>query len=64
MVVKPTTNALSPSVLFLNTQSTDVFAIDDPKIQQVLRFIREHASEGIDVRDVLQAVPMARRTLS
>ena len=44
-------------------QSTDLVACDDPRIQQALRFIRDHAHEVIDVRAVLKAVPMARRTL-
>ncbi len=44
-------------------QSTDVVACDDPHLQQALRFIRDHAHEGLDVRAVLKAVPMARRTL-
>jgi LacI family transcriptional regulator len=44
-------------------QSTDLVACDDPRIQQALRFIRDHKHEGIDVRTVLKAVPMARRTL-
>jgi LacI family transcriptional regulator len=44
-------------------QSTDLVACDDPHIQQALRFIRDHAHEGLDVRAVLKAVPMARRTL-
>ena len=44
-------------------QSTDLVACEDPQIRQALRFIREHSHEGIDVRDVLKAVPMARRSL-
>jgi LacI family transcriptional regulator len=44
-------------------QSTDLVACRDPQVQQVLRFIRDHAHEGIDVRTVLKAVPMARRSL-
>ena len=44
-------------------QSTDLVACADPQVQQVLRFIRDHAHEGIDVRAVLKAVPMARRSL-
>lgn len=44
-------------------QSTDVFAVEDPMLQEALRFIREQACTGIDVGDVLRAVPMARRTL-
>jgi LacI family transcriptional regulator len=44
-------------------QSTDLVACTDPQVQQALRFIRDHAHEGVDVRHVLKAVPMARRTL-
>lgn len=44
-------------------QSTDVFAVEDPKLKQALRFIRDHAHEGITVCDVLRKVPVARRTM-
>jgi LacI family transcriptional regulator len=44
-------------------QSTDLVACDDPHVRQALAFIRDHAQEGIDVRQVLKAVPMARRSL-
>lgn len=44
-------------------QSTDVLAITDPEIAMAVRFIREHAFEGINVSDVLRAVPMSRRVL-
>lgn len=44
-------------------QSTDLVAIDDPKISQALQFMRAHANEGITVSDVLQAVPMSRTLL-
>ena len=44
-------------------QSTDVLAVDDDRVRQALRFIREHESESIDVRDVLHVVLMARRVL-
>lgn len=41
-------------------QSTDVSAVDDPKIAAALRYINDHACEGIDVSDVLRAVPVSR----
>jgi LacI family transcriptional regulator len=41
-------------------QSTDASAVDDPKIASALRYINEHACEGIDVSDVLRAVPVSR----
>lgn len=44
-------------------QSTDVLAIEDPDMAAVVRYIREHACEGIDVRDVLNANPQSRRVL-
>ena len=44
-------------------QSTDIFECDDPKIRQVMRFIKENATAGINIGEVLRAVPMARRTL-
>jgi len=44
-------------------QSTDIFECDDPQVRQVMRFIKENATTGINIGDVLRAVPMARRTL-
>ena len=44
-------------------QSTDVLAIDDPDLAAAVRFIREHACDGITVRDLLRRVPLTRRVL-
>jgi len=44
-------------------QSTDVAAVNDPQLARAVRFIREHACEGITVEDVLRAVPMSRSVL-
>ena len=44
-------------------QSSDTLAIDDPDVAAAVRFIREHASEGIDVSDVLARVSLSRRAL-
>lgn len=41
-------------------QSTDASAVSDPKIAAALRYINEHACDGIDVSDVLRAVPVSR----
>src|SRR5262249_3828836 len=43
--------------------STDVLATDDVDVSTAVRFIRAHASEGINVGDVLRAVPLSRRVL-
>jgi LacI family transcriptional regulator len=44
-------------------QSTDVLAIDDPKVAQAMIFIRDHASEGIKVPLVVSAVAISRSGL-
>ena len=44
-------------------QSTDVVSVSDERVATALRFIREHVTEGIDVSDVLRAVPMSRTLL-
>lgn len=44
-------------------RSTEVLALDDRQIVAAARFIREHACDGIDVSDVLAAVPMSRSTM-
>jgi LacI family transcriptional regulator len=43
--------------------STDVLAIQDEEVSTAVRFIREHACEGIDVNDVMGQVPLSRRVL-
>jgi LacI family transcriptional regulator len=47
----------------ITRRSTEVLAMEDRQIAAVARFIREHACEGIDVSDVLRAVPLSRSTL-
>jgi LacI family transcriptional regulator len=44
-------------------RSTDVLAIEDGTLAQAVRYIREHACEGISVKDLLKAVPLSRRAL-
>ena len=43
--------------------STDTTAISDKLISQALSYIREHACEGIEVSDVVSALPVSRATL-
>ncbi len=52
-----------PPLCVVTRQSSDVFAIDDPDVVTALRFMRDHMSEEIDIRDVLQHVPVSRRWL-
>lgn len=44
-------------------QSTDVTAVNDPQIASAIRFIRDHACDGINVGDVLAFLPISRRAL-
>jgi len=44
-------------------QSTDLLAIPDPHVAAALRYIWQHACEGIQTKDILQAVPLSRRLL-
>ena len=44
-------------------QSTDVLAIDDPKVAQAMAFIRDHAADGIKVPDVVSSVAISRSGL-
>jgi LacI family transcriptional regulator len=56
------THLIPPSGL-ATRQSTDALAIEDTNVAQAVRFIREHACQGIRVQDVIRAVPQARRLL-
>ncbi|MBN1911783.1 MAG: DNA-binding transcriptional regulator [Pirellulales bacterium] len=44
-------------------QSTDTLAIDDPDVVESLRFIRQHAHEGIAVADLVRNLNISRATL-
>jgi LacI family transcriptional regulator len=44
-------------------RSTDMLAVEDPELAAALRFIAEHACQGITVHDVLSQVPLSRRVL-
>ena len=44
-------------------RSSDVLALEDAELAVALRFIREHACEGITIRQILKHVPISRATL-
>lgn len=58
----PVETFVEPSGI-VTRRSTDVLAMEDRQIAAATRFIRECACQGIDVSDVLRAVPMSRSTL-
>jgi LacI family transcriptional regulator len=61
-VVKPVAHLIAPLGVAAR-QSTDVLAVEDRAVAVAVQFIREHACEGINVSDVLGAVPLSRRVL-
>jgi LacI family transcriptional regulator len=58
----PFETLIEPSGI-VTRQSTDVLAIDDQLIGEAVRYIREHACEGITVAQVLKQVPLSRSML-
>jgi LacI family transcriptional regulator len=44
-------------------RSTDIVAISDPLLSQALRMIRDRASSGLRVADILREVPISRSSL-
>jgi LacI family transcriptional regulator, galactose operon repressor len=59
----PRTPIFVEPVGVVTRRSTEVLAVEDRHVATAMRFIREHACEGIDVSDVLKAVPLSRSTL-
>lgn len=47
----------------VSRRSTDILAIDDPVLARAVRLIRERATDGHGVAEVLRELPIGRRTL-
>jgi LacI family transcriptional regulator len=60
--ITPTTIRIPPRRLIVR-RSSSTTAIDDSDVANAVRFINEHATNGIGVRHVVDAVPLSRRTL-
>lgn len=52
-----------PPLGVISRQSTDILAIENEEVVEAIRFIRDHAADGIAVADVLKRVPVSRRWL-
>lgn len=61
--VAPGSSSLVPPRGIVTRRSTDGLAIEDVDVSAAMRFIREHACEGINVDHVLDQVPLSRRVL-
>lgn len=56
------TNLIEP-VGIATRKSTDVMAIEDPIVANAIQYIRNHACDGILIRDLLDQIPISRRVL-
>jgi LacI family transcriptional regulator len=61
--VRKTTHLLVDPVGVITRESTDLVATEDVVASTALAFIRQHASEGIQVADVARAANVSRSTL-
>ncbi|SFI53196.1 XylR family transcriptional regulator [Planctomicrobium piriforme] len=59
----PTAPLLIPPLQVVTRRSSDVVAIDDVVFSQAIRRMRESASQGLSIKEVLQSVPISRSTL-
>lgn len=59
----PAGSVLLPPVGVMARASSDVLALDDPDLVAAVRWLRANAVRPIRVSDVLQQVPMSRRSL-
>jgi LacI family transcriptional regulator len=53
---------VSPSHI-VQRQSSDILAVDDVEVAAAIRFIKENAKNKINVKDVIKATGISRRTL-
>ncbi len=60
---KPEAKTFIDAVKVVVRQSTDIVAVDDPIVAKAMRFIREHACNGIDVSAIARAAAVSRRQL-
>lgn len=61
--LRPPSDTLFPPSHVVTRLSTDTLAVEDPALARALRFIRDHACEGIGVESVVQAAVTSRRGL-
>ncbi|WP_442485571.1 substrate-binding domain-containing protein [Aeoliella sp. SH292] len=59
----PSTISLLDPLRVCARRSTDLLAIDDPQLRNVVQLIWDRAADGVQVTDLVRAVPMSRRKL-
>jgi LacI family transcriptional regulator len=59
----PADPILVPPVGVIERQSTDTLAVDDPDVRAAVRLIRDRATTGLTVKELMQWIPVGRRKL-
>lgn len=59
----PKKRIMVPPARIVPRQTTDMLVIDNEDVVEALRFIREFATQGIGVRDVLESLQLSSRSL-
>jgi LacI family transcriptional regulator len=59
----PVATTLVAPLRVVTRKSTEVLMVDDPDVGAALRFISEHADKPIHIEDLLEHVPLSRRSL-
>jgi len=54
---------LIPPLRVISRHSTDILAVADDDLAEILRFIRARANEGVRVSDIIETFPISRRSL-
>lgn len=59
----PKDPVLIPPLRVIARHSTEILAVEDRDLAQIVQYIRDRAAEGIRVSDILRAFPISRRSL-
>ncbi|PQO28143.1 xylose operon transcription regulator XylR [Blastopirellula marina] len=59
----PKQPVLIPPLRVIPRHSTEILAVSDLEVAEALRFIRSRACDPIQVNDILEAIPISRRSL-
>jgi LacI family transcriptional regulator len=59
----PASPVLVPPVGVIERQSTDTLAVDDAMVRAAVRLIRERATAGLTVKELMELIPVSRRKI-
>jgi LacI family transcriptional regulator len=61
--ILPPSRILVPALRVVARRSTDVLAVDDADAAEAIRFVREHAWEGILIEDIMKHMSVSRSSV-